>query len=199
MRSGTLLDAPTDATGAPVGRDLLVLWQHPETREIIPVVSHGVPLEDAPTVSLDDQPLLQRALERGEAVFADARDPEGLSPAITEQFGVVTILTVPLLAEGRCLGFLAADRGGGTFELDQAGLDLMSTIGAFGGALLHRAIESTELEHVNEIARNFIALASHELRTPAAVVHGIASTLHLRGDLLDVCLLYTSPSPRDRS
>jgi hypothetical protein len=37
MRSGTLLDAPTDATGAPVGRDLLVLWQHPDTREIIPI------------------------------------------------------------------------------------------------------------------------------------------------------------------
>jgi signal transduction histidine kinase len=162
----------------------------PETRNIIPVVSHGVPLEDAPTVSLDDQPLLLRALERGEAVLGDARDPGGLSPGITEQFGVETILTVPLLAEGRCLGFLAADRGGGAFELDQAGLDLMSTIGAFGGALLHRAIESTELEHVNEIARNFIALASHELRTPAAVVHGIASTLHLRGDLLDADQLH---------
>jgi signal transduction histidine kinase len=157
----------------------------PETREITPVVSHGVPLDEVPTVKLDEQPLFQRALERGEAVLADAQDPEGLSPALTEQFGVVTILAVPLLAEGRCLGFLAADRGGGAFDLDKHALDLMTTIGAFAGALLHRTLESTELESVNELSRNFIALASHELRTPAAVVHGIASTLHLRGDLLD--------------
>jgi signal transduction histidine kinase len=156
-----------------------------KTGDITPVVSHGVPKDEVPTVRLDEQPLLQRALERGEAVLADARDSEGLSSALSEQFNVVTILAVPLLAEGRCLGFLAADRGGGTFDLDQSALDLMTTIGAFGGVLLHRAIESSELESVNEVARNFIALASHELRTPAAVVHGIASTLHLRGDLLD--------------
>ena len=37
MRSGTLLDAPAGATGASAGHDLLVLWQHPETREIIPI------------------------------------------------------------------------------------------------------------------------------------------------------------------
>lgn len=158
---------------------------NPETGEITPVVSHGVPLDELPTVRLDEQPLFQRALERGEAVLADARDPEGLSTALTEQFGAVTILAVPLLAEGRCLGFLAADRGGGVFDLDESTLDLMTTIGAFAGAFLHRALESTELENVSELSRNFIALASHELKTPAAVVHGIASTLHLRGDLLD--------------
>jgi len=157
----------------------------PETLEITPLVSHGVPLDEAPAVSLDEQPLLQRALERGEAVLADARDPGGVSPASAEQLGVVTILAVPLLSEGRCLGFLAADRGEGPFELDELSLELMTAIGAFAGVLLHRAIETTRLEDASELSRNFIALASHELRTPAAVVHGIASTLHLRGDLLD--------------
>ena len=62
----------------------------PETGVITPVVSHGVPREEVPTVNLDEQPLLQRALERGEAVLADARGSEGLSSALTEQFGVVT-------------------------------------------------------------------------------------------------------------
>jgi signal transduction histidine kinase len=33
---------------------------------------------------------------------------------------------------------------------------------------------------------DFVALASHELRTPISVVHGIAATLHLRGDELEL-------------
>ena len=31
----------------------------------------------------------------------------------------------------------------------------------------------------------FVSLASHELRTPISVVHGVAATLHHRGDALD--------------
>jgi hypothetical protein len=37
MRSASLLDGHTSATDAPQVRDLLVLWQHPETREIVPI------------------------------------------------------------------------------------------------------------------------------------------------------------------
>ena len=41
------------------------------------------------------------------------------------------------------------------------------------------------LEEADQLKAQFVALASHELRTPTAVVHGIASTLHLRGHALD--------------
>lgn len=41
-----------------------------------------------------------------------------------------------------------------------------------------------ELEKLDELKTQFVTLASHELRTPISVVHGIASTLHLRGNQL---------------
>ena len=41
-----------------------------------------------------------------------------------------------------------------------------------------------ELENLDELKTQFVTLASHELRTPISVVHGIATTLHLRGNEL---------------
>jgi signal transduction histidine kinase len=41
-----------------------------------------------------------------------------------------------------------------------------------------------ELEKLDELKTQFVTLASHELRTPISIVHGIAATLHLRGNEL---------------
>jgi signal transduction histidine kinase len=40
------------------------------------------------------------------------------------------------------------------------------------------------LEEADELKMNFIALASHELRTPVAVIHGVVETIERRGDLI---------------
>jgi signal transduction histidine kinase len=41
------------------------------------------------------------------------------------------------------------------------------------------------LEEADELKMSFIALAAHELRTPAAVIHGVVETLERRGDELE--------------
>ena len=43
-----------------------------------------------------------------------------------------------------------------------------------------------ELQKLDELKTQFVTLASHELRTPISVVHGIATTLHLRGNQLSL-------------
>jgi signal transduction histidine kinase len=70
----------------------------------------------------------------------------------------------------------------------QEEFELLRALGGFSLLAYERkslvAQERRALEEADQLKTNFIALASHELRTPAAVIHGIASTLHLRGDQL---------------
>jgi signal transduction histidine kinase len=102
-------------------------------------------------------------------------------------------------------GELVEARGAETFELAQGSVvartspyaplfaqeefELLRSLGGFALLAYERkslvAQERMMLEEADQLKTNFIALASHELRTPAAVIHGIASTLHLRGEQLD--------------
>jgi signal transduction histidine kinase len=117
-----------------------------------------------------------------------------LAAALAERRAVVEDdrVAVPLLVEGRCLGFLVADRGGRELDLDGSNLDLLSAVGLVAAVFiakaeqfdeLQRALE--ELRRVDQLKDEFVAIASHELRAPIAVVHGIATTLHVRGEELE--------------
>ena len=137
-------------------------------------------------------PLLQRALERGTAYLA--RDPksEGLLPeSVVARFGVGAIVVVPLVIEQRVLGFLVADHAGRDFELDERDLQLLTALSFVAAVFIDKADQLARLERALADARrleraqsDFISIASHELRTPIAVLAGVASTLHLRGNEL---------------
>src|SRR5206468_11620833 len=92
---------------------------------------------------------------------------------------------VPLVSEGRCLGFLTCDERGGTFTLEPAEVDLLTTFGTLIAAFLEKAIEHGELRRLNELKSQFAALASHELRTPAAAIYGAVRTLDEREEQLE--------------
>jgi signal transduction histidine kinase len=91
---------------------------------------------------------------------------------------------IPILVEGRCFGYLVA---GGRSDLDDNDLHLLTTIGLVAGVFIAKAEQYEELQRaledlrrIDELKDEFISVASHELRTPVAVVHGIVSTLHHR-------------------
>jgi two-component system, OmpR family, sensor histidine kinase MtrB len=91
---------------------------------------------------------------------------------------------VPLVSDGRCLGFLTCDERAARFTLDDAELDLLTTFGTLIAAFLEKAIEHGELRRLNELKSQFAALASHELRTPVAAIYGAVMTLEERAGLL---------------
>jgi signal transduction histidine kinase len=126
---------------------------------------------EAPPAAVDRWPLALRALEARELVVEGS---EGW-----------TAFVAPLLSQGRCLGFLSAERRGKLFSPDADARDAVTTIAVLTASYLERSLAHDELVRLGQLKSNFIALASHELRTPAAVVHGIVSTLHARGAELD--------------
>jgi signal transduction histidine kinase len=81
--------------------------------------------------------------------------------------------SVPLEADGRSFGYLVCDGR----RLERQELELLRAVAAVVAAVAGKAGEYGAL-------RRFTGAASHELRTPIAVVHGIAATLRFRGDTL---------------
>ena len=62
---------------------------------------------------------------------------------------------------------------------DQADLSVLSALGEAAAAVAEKARDAGDADRLNH---EFVSIASHELRAPISVVHGIAATLHARVD-----------------
>ena len=164
-----------------------------DARALHAVVEDGIGWPSDEPLPLATFPSLERALgARGAVLVRDAQAEHAIPASIGERFGVRSLAALPLLAAGRLVGFFLADRGGDDFELTDEDLEFLTAIGAVAAVFVDKADQYARVEDALEDLRRvdvakseFVSLASHELRTPIAVVHGIASTLHLRGRELD--------------
>jgi signal transduction histidine kinase len=177
-------------TGFGFERAMLVRY-HADERTLHAFVQQNIEWPGDEWLRIDKFPFLEQALAERRAVLVRDAGPAGAVPEkIVQRFAVGSIVAVPLVVEDRCLGFLVADRRGGAdrFDVGEEDLQLLSTLGLVAAVFVDKADQYSELaEALGELRRldqtktDFVGIASHELRTPIAVVHGIASTLHLRG------------------
>jgi signal transduction histidine kinase len=156
----------------------------PETSTLVPFAASGLSSSEMSALPaalpIGRFSAFERALAAGEAIFVE--DPTGdvLPQEIATRFAIGSFVIVPLVSDGRCLGFMTCDERGRSFTLQPSEVELLTTFGALIAAFLERAIEQGELRRLNELKSQFAALASHELRAPAAAIYGAVKTLDER-------------------
>ena len=134
---------------------------------------------------LEEWPLFHRALDAQAAVWADDAQLNGDIPLeVAGALRLESIIGMPFISNGHCLGFALVDHGGGSFLLGDGELDLLTTAAQFIAAALVGAIATEEARRASDLKSQFVALASHELRAPVAGIHGVTSTLRDRADEL---------------
>jgi signal transduction histidine kinase len=118
------------------------------------------------------------AAERAPVVIPDVDHSEVLNPILRER-GVRSLLGAPLIAAGALVGVIHV----GTLRprtFSSVDVELLQVVAQRVALAIYYALAHDERERLLRAQRDFIALAAHELRTPAAAIYGLATTLQAR-------------------
>jgi signal transduction histidine kinase len=118
------------------------------------------------------------AADRRPVVLDDVDHADVLNP-ILRQTGIKSMLGVPLITHGKVLGVLHV----GTLKprtFTDEDVELLEIVAQRAAVAIDRALAYEQVVRLTQLQRDFIALAAHELRTPATTVYGIAATLARR-------------------
>ncbi|MDX6480833.1 MAG: hypothetical protein QOG85_1343 [Gaiellaceae bacterium] len=101
------------------------------------------------------------------------------NPILREK-GIKAMLGVPLIVRGESLGVLhVGSLTPREFRRDE--IDLLQLVAQRVALAIERARLHEETVQLDQFKLNFVAIASHELRTPATSVYGVLKTLAERG------------------
>ena len=89
---------------------------------------------------------------------------------------------LPLISGDRCLGFVSGIRS--PMVSTETDWDALATVGVVAATLLEDALVREEMQDLDTLRSEFIALAAHELRNPLSSIYGISVTLSEREDEL---------------
>jgi signal transduction histidine kinase len=120
-----------------------------------------------------------KVAEEGEPRVIDVDEYPVWNP-ILRQKGIKSMLGVPLVVAGVSLGVLHV--GSLTlrkFTRDE--VELLQLVSQRVAIAIERARLHEETVQLDQLKLNFVAIASHELRTPATSVYGVLKTLYERG------------------
>jgi signal transduction histidine kinase len=118
------------------------------------------------------------AATRDVVMIEDVDHSYVLNPILREK-GVKSLLGAPLLVGERVLGVVHV----GTLSprlFTPADVDLLRVVSSRAAVAIDRALAYEQVLRLTELQRDFVALAAHELRTPATTVYGLAATLAKR-------------------
>ena len=116
-------------------------------------------------------------------VIEDVDHADVLNPILREK-GIKSLLGAPLVAGGQSLGVVHV----GTLRqrvFSPDDVDLLQVVANRTALAIQGALEHDELVRLSEVQRDFVALAAHELRSPATTVYGLVATLRKRRSQLD--------------
>jgi signal transduction histidine kinase len=123
------------------------------------------------------------AAERRPVVLDDVDHAHVLNPILREK-GIKSMFGVPLLVRGEAIGVMhVGSLTPRLFRQDE--VELLELVAGRVALAIERARLHEEMLRLDELKANFVAIASHELRTPATAVYGVVATLASRGDALE--------------
>jgi signal transduction histidine kinase len=115
-------------------------------------------------------------------ILEDVDHADVLNPILREK-GIKSMLGVPLIVRGDVIGVLHV----GTLtprKFDRDDVELLGLVSERVALATERARLHEQMVMLDQLRANFIAVASHELRTPAASVYGALATVVERRDQL---------------